>query len=520
LAFVEEDCLGNLNVSLDNVSVFATPPAPTSWQVYFGTDPTPDATELRGTTTNRSWTLGTLQTCTTYYWQICSVRAGQTNAGPVWQFTTSETTNQPPTISLNPPDAFAVYRLPTNILLSPHTFSTRSFITRIDYFCDGASLGHTLASPWSLTWTNPTPGEHALQAVALDSAGLRATSSVAHVTVLPANGALMALVPFGSTWRYNDRSRNLGSVWRTTSYDDGKWSLGLAQLGYGEGDEAMLVDYGVDPRAKNITTYFRKNFTPPNGVQSLWLRVLRDDGVAVYLNGDEVLRDNLPTDADYATLATVNITGAGKTVLVTGGASVMNLSRANVVAAEIHLADPASVAMSFDLELSGVVNVRPTVSLTAPTANTVFFEPASVLLAASAFAPYSAVTRVEFLAGDTSLGSVSNVPYALTWRSPLPGNYLLSAKVTDDEGITIRSASVPISIAGLPPVLTIVPGVGRVLLRCPLSCSGYRVETATNLIAPILWLPYADTFSATNGASLELGIPISAQPRFFRLTAP
>ncbi|HKW28451.1 MAG TPA: M36 family metallopeptidase, partial [Verrucomicrobiae bacterium] len=55
--------------------------------VYFGTNPTPGPRELRGTTTNTSWSLPMLAPQTTYYWQIVARKTG-TTAGPVWQFTT------------------------------------------------------------------------------------------------------------------------------------------------------------------------------------------------------------------------------------------------------------------------------------------------------------------------------------------------------------------------------------------------------------------------------------------------
>lgn len=55
--------------------------------VYFGTDPTPGLPELRGTTTNTSWSLPVLAPQTTYYWQIVARKTG-TTAGPIWQFTT------------------------------------------------------------------------------------------------------------------------------------------------------------------------------------------------------------------------------------------------------------------------------------------------------------------------------------------------------------------------------------------------------------------------------------------------
>ena len=61
----------------------------TSYDVYFGTDPTPDAGEFQGNTTSSSWTLGPLSENTTYYWQIDSKNACGTTTGQVWSFTTA-----------------------------------------------------------------------------------------------------------------------------------------------------------------------------------------------------------------------------------------------------------------------------------------------------------------------------------------------------------------------------------------------------------------------------------------------
>lgn len=55
--------------------------------VYFGTNPSPGAGELLGSTTNTSWVLPNLTPFTTYYWKVVAHRVG-TTAGPVWRFTT------------------------------------------------------------------------------------------------------------------------------------------------------------------------------------------------------------------------------------------------------------------------------------------------------------------------------------------------------------------------------------------------------------------------------------------------
>src|SRR4029078_3777871 len=85
------------------------------------------------------------------------------------------------------------------------------------------------------------------------------------------------------------------------------WASGPGQLGYGDGDEATVVSFGPDPANKFITPYFRRSFDVAQAaaVSNLVMHILRDDGMAVYLNGIEVYRNNLPAGPiDFHTLAT------------------------------------------------------------------------------------------------------------------------------------------------------------------------------------------------------------------------
>src|SRR5215207_9008003 len=114
------------------------------------------------------------------------------------------------------------------------------------------------------------------------------------------------LIPAGSVWKYLDNGSNQGTAWRGTSFSDLSWASGSAELGYGDSDEATVVGYGPNSAAKYITTYFRRSFDcpAPSSFATLKLRVVRDDGVVVYLNGQEIWRNNMPTGTiGYTTLA-------------------------------------------------------------------------------------------------------------------------------------------------------------------------------------------------------------------------
>jgi len=68
------------------------------------------------------------------------------------------------------------------------------------------------------------------------------------------------LVSAGATWRYNDTGTDLGIRWRYASYDDSDWPYGPAELGYGDGDEATVIEYGPDQDNKHPCYYFRHSF--------------------------------------------------------------------------------------------------------------------------------------------------------------------------------------------------------------------------------------------------------------------
>jgi hypothetical protein len=163
------------------------------------------------------------------------------------------------------------------------------------------------------------------------------------------------LVPTGSTWRYLDDGSDQGTAWHEPDFDDSGWRSGPAQLGYGDGDEATVVSYGDDAENKHITTYFRHSFDVADAsiFGSLTLRVLRDDGAVVYLNGTEVFRTNMPNGAiSYNTLAASTVGGSDESrfLTTTVDPSILN-DETNVLAVEIHQAAVTSSDISFDLEL-------------------------------------------------------------------------------------------------------------------------------------------------------------------------
>jgi hypothetical protein len=154
-------------------------------------------------------------------------------------------------------------------------------------------------------------------------------------------------------WRYQDQGTNAGTAWRQPAFNDSAWASGAAQLGYGQGDEQTTVSFGPDEFFKNTTTYFRKKFTLVSGVNltNVALRICFTDGVAVYLNGIEVFRRNLATNATFDVAAFASNSAkqnywssfpVSPTLLHTG---------TNTMAVELHRMSSDGPDLSFNLQL-------------------------------------------------------------------------------------------------------------------------------------------------------------------------
>lgn len=170
------------------------------------------------------------------------------------------------------------------------------------------------------------------------------------------NRAADTLLGFSDFWLYLDTGVDPGTAWHQPTFDDSGWSVGIAQFGFGEGDEVFVLNAAPNGSPLN-TAYFRTFFAigDPGTYSNLTVRVLRDDGAAVYINGIEVFRSNMPTGAvNYATGARRNIDGAEESVLAQRVVPAQVLvTGQNVIAVEVHQADGGFNDMSFDLQLIG-----------------------------------------------------------------------------------------------------------------------------------------------------------------------
>ena len=193
--------------------------------------------------------------------------------------------------------------------------------------------------------------------VAPDAAAPTASPSVLEPRPSPASAVPPVpaeLLPFGATWRYFDATTAPPFGWEQPGFDDSAWSSGPAQLGYGDGDEATVLQSGV-PGARPMTAWFRRELTiaDPTLLVAPRVRLLCDDGAVVYVNGVEIGRWNLHNGAPGpASPASVAVAGADESALHSlPFAPTLLVAGINQIAVEVHQVAPTSSDLSFDLQL-------------------------------------------------------------------------------------------------------------------------------------------------------------------------
>jgi len=161
-----------------------------------------------------------------------------------------------------------------------------------------------------------------------------------------------------SNWLYLDSGVLPKANWKDLKYkNDTSWSFGRGPLGFGEpGFTGTDINGGAGTN-RFISSYFRKPFVVTNLASvsdTLELQLMADDGAAVYINGTEVVRRNLPIGAPvYKTKATAKsdepferiywLYYLPKTVLK---------ADTNIITVEIHQYDSLSNDLLFDLALN------------------------------------------------------------------------------------------------------------------------------------------------------------------------
>ena len=112
--------------------------------------------------------------------------------------------------------------------------------------------------------------------------------------------------------------------------------------------------------------------------------------------------------------------------------------------------EPFDIRIAPPAAFSTPTNLPPSVSLTAPSGGSTFTAPAAIAIAASASDSDGTISRVDFFAGGTAIGSATASPFAITWTAVPAGQYVLTARATDNGGAATTSGAVTVTVQNTP----------------------------------------------------------------------
>ena len=115
------------------------------------------------------------------------------------------------------------------------------------------------------------------------------------------------------------------------------------------------------------------------------------------------------------------------------------------VATDNDNASTISSAVSIEVTEQGS-NQAPSVSIAAPADGSIFTEGDNISIAADASDTDGSISKVEFFEGANKLGEDLSEPYAFSWSVAAAGSYAVTARATDNEGLSTVSSVVKVTV--------------------------------------------------------------------------
>lgn len=164
------------------------------------------------------------------------------------------------------------------------------------------------------------------------------------------------IIKSGEEWFYYDVG-SLGTKWFLSSSDYKSWKKGITPIGYGDRKVITNISFGPDKNRKHIVKYFKKiiNLKDSNKYLAYGFQFKRDDGIAIYINGKEVYRNNLPIGTiTNKTFAVNRIDSKKESEILFSIIDAENLKKGvNIISVSIHQASQSSSDCIFDLDMFG-----------------------------------------------------------------------------------------------------------------------------------------------------------------------
>jgi hypothetical protein len=354
---------------------------------------------------------------------------GQTYGGPIvnealfpcnvyidWVrvYTNGQTFNPPPSVTLTSPTGIETYAAPGTITLTANASDLDGgTISSVSFYNGTQLLGTDNSAPYSFTWTNVAAGNYTVSAKATDNGGATANSNSVTIAVngpssnLALNRPGTASTATGSFVAGNAFDASITTRWES-AYADPQW---------------VYVDLG--------------NTYNVNRVKITWETAMaKDYEIQVSTNATSWTTIKTVTGNSVTVNDHTGLTGSGRYVRIYGTARTTTYGY-SIFGVEVYGS-------------GGINPIPPTVSVTAPANNVSFTAPATINITANASDADGIISQVQFYNGSSLLGTDTSSPYSFSWANVSAGNYVITAKATDNSGLATTSSNVNITVASAP----------------------------------------------------------------------
>ncbi len=165
-----------------------------------------------------------------------------------------------------------------------------------------------------------------------------------------------SLISNGDDWYYYDQGY-LEADWYKKSINS-YWKNGKTPIGYGDRKVVTDINFGDDRENKHITKYFKKDINISSSYIAYEFKIQYDDGFVLYVNGQELYRENMPNGTiTNETLAVVRIQGREESEFkIKVFESTIFKEGKNTISVGVHQNRASSSDCIFSMDLIGHTN--------------------------------------------------------------------------------------------------------------------------------------------------------------------
>jgi hypothetical protein len=186
-----------------------------------------------------------------------------------------------------------------------------------------------------------------------------------------------------------------------------------------------------------------------------------------------------------------------------------------------HCIPHQAFGMTGTITVTSPVNFRPIATLTKPANGSVFAAPATIDLAAEASDYGGSITTVLFIRGGTTgIGPDTTSPYTQTATALPAGNYVLTARATDNNGLFGTSAPVNISVVTPVNVQLLAPSNAPVGFQFNYTANPglrYVVEGSAVDGSPVPFVPLVTNVAGSNVVTFIDSTAVTRSNRAYRV---